>query len=364
MSPLRVLAVSAQGPNAPAFRIRVLALRAELAREGVDVSAEPLFSEAAAERFRTATGIEKARTLLGARRSLRSRLGHATADVTLVQRQVDMLPSRSLEVAAIAGRRLVLDVDDAIWLDTLPEAGGHRLAFLKNSARTVARLASRAETVMAGNELLAEWLAVHAQNVVVVPSVVDTRAQGVRSHSERSEVVWGWIGSSSSERHLHEIAPRLAEAARQLPRGLTARLDVLGGRAPRVPGVRVREVRWSEAAEREALAVMDVGLMPLQDDAWTRGKCSFKAIQYMAAGIPVVTDDVGVSARVVGDREGGLVAGDRAGWVPALLELSADPDLRTRLGAAGRHRVDNEFSLHRWAPVVAGVLRGDPIRRD
>ena len=101
--------------------------------------------------------------------------------------------------------------------------------------------------------------------------------------------------------------------------------------------------------------------MPLPDNAWTRHKCAYKALQYMAAGVPVVADDVGISAQVVGDREAGIIVSEPADWVEAITELDK-PALRARLGAAGRRRVERDFSTERWAPVIASVIRGEPVR--
>jgi glycosyltransferase involved in cell wall biosynthesis len=99
--------------------------------------------------------------------------------------------------------------------------------------------------------------------------------------------------------------------------------------------------------------------MPLEDTPWARGKCSYKALQYMAAGIPVVADDVGISASVIGHEAAGLISQSPAGWTEHLVALARDHVLRSRLGAAGRARIAADFSVERWAPELAGILRGD-----
>ena len=353
-----VAAVSAQGPLSPAFRIRTQVPREALAREGVDVRPLPLFTTSEAVDFAAAPALTKARILLGARARVARDLAALQADGVWIQRQVDMLPARTLERRAMGGRRVVLDVDDAVWNDTHPSAHGHPLAFLKDSARKVAWLARSADVVIAGNELLADWLAEHAAaQVQIVPSLVDTGAFVPRVHSERGHVVWGWIGSRSTVPHLHALAGALERAARELP-DRRVELVVVGAEAPRVDGVQVRQVEWTEAAEREELARFDVGLMPLPDTVWTRGKCAYKALQYMAGAVPVVADDVGVSAEVIGHDHGGLIAAGADMWVESLVALSRDATLRTRLGAAGRERVVAGFSVDRWAPVLAGLLSG------
>jgi glycosyltransferase involved in cell wall biosynthesis len=250
----------------------------------------------------------------------------------------------------------VLDIDDAIWLDRSPHAGGHRLAALKGTPRKVRWLASRAETVVAGNELLAEWLAQYSRDVVVIPSLVEHREIAPRDHQAGERIMLGWIGSASTAPSLQRLGEPLRRFAREFARPVE--LLAVGGRPPRVEGVDVRYEPWSERAEHGFLRSVDIGLMPLADNEWTRGKCSYKALQYMAAGIPVVADDVGISARVIGHEVGGLVARDVADWTDHLRALAADTDLRTQLGAGGRARVARDFSVEAWAPKLAEVLHG------
>ncbi len=118
----------------------------------------------------------------------------------------------------------------------------------------------------------------------------------------------------------------------------------------------VEERAWSLGAEREALAEMDIGLMPLDDTPWSRGKCAYKALQYMASGIPAVADDVGIVADTIGG--GGHAVAGAEQWLEALDALAGDPDLRARMGEAGRRRVEEEFSPDRWLPTIAAILRG------
>jgi glycosyltransferase involved in cell wall biosynthesis len=113
-------------------------------------------------------------------------------------------------------------------------------------------------------------------------------------------------------------------------------------------------MEWSPAAERALLGRMDIGLMPLPDTMWARYKCAYKALQYMASGIPVIADDVGITANVV-DGAGVVVRRD-VGWREALLGLADDPALRERLGRSARERVRADFSLERWVPDLARIL--------
>jgi glycosyltransferase involved in cell wall biosynthesis len=353
-----VAALAAQAPHSPAFRIRVLMPGERLPAHGVRVRPLPLFTSDEGRRFAAGGIPSRARIALGARRRLRAQVASldGTADTVLFQRQADMLPTVALERAAAAGRRVVLDIDDAIWHDG-PAAGGHPLARLKGSRRKVDWIASRADVVIAGNELLADFLSTRSRDVRVIPSLVDVERVPVRVHEDAGEVVAGWIGSQTTVGFLDAMRPALERMASAVA-PCTLELLVVGGEIAPVRGVRTTVVRWSEAAEREALERMDVGLMPLDDTPFTRGKCAYKALQYMASGIPVVADDVGISAEVIGDGRGGLIARSHDEWAQAVAQLAGDAALRAQLGAEGRRRVASGFSYERWIPELARALGG------
>ena len=207
---------------------------------------------------------------------------------------------------------------------------------------------------IAGNEILAEHLSRYSDAVTIVPSLVDPGAHAMRVHEQGEALTLGWIGSPTTAPYLRGVAPVLERFAKGSPRPV--RLLVVGGSAPPIAGVEVEERAWSPGAEREALAEMDVGLMPLDDTPWSRGKCAYKALQYMASGIPPVADDVGIVADTVGGA-GYAVAGPEQ-WLEALGALAGDPGLRARMGEAGRRRVEEEFSPARWLPTIAAILRG------
>jgi glycosyltransferase involved in cell wall biosynthesis len=351
----QVLAISAQGPSDPAFRIRLELPCGPLEDRGLHLTLVPLFTLEQAREFRSRRLATKARLLASARRRLRHELLEhaATASTALVQRCVDPTPSLALERLAAGNRRLIYDIDDAVWLSGR-QTMGHALGLLKLASRKVRWLAERADHVIAGNEILAEHLERYSRRVTVVPSLVDPSAYAVRTHESNDTVTLGWIGSPTTAGYLQRIEHVLARFAAQSSRRV--RLIVLGGAAPQVKGVVVCERVWSPANERLALAEMDVGLMPLPDTPWSRGKCAYKALQYMASGIPPIADDVGVSAGVIAGA--GWVAGTEGEWLEGLHTLADSPSLRARMGVIGRGRIEDQFSLERWVPVLVGVLRG------
>lgn len=350
-----VIAVSARSPSDPAFRIRLELPGRALAGYGIDLGLLPLFSVEQATAFRAVTSLRKAAILAHARTRLAHTLRElpSDADTVIVQRQVDLAPLLSLERLATADRRMIYDVDDAIWLSGRQTAG-HPLGVLKGAARKVRWLTARADEVIAGSEILAEHLERYSPRVTVVPSLVDPDAYAVRRHEQGAAVTLGWIGSPTTVRYLHAIGPVLERFARECRRPV--KLEVVGGQAPRLNGIEVLERAWSPEVEQLVLGRMDIGLMPLDDTLWARGKCAYKALQYMAAGVPPVVADVGISAHVA--TGAGWVADGEAQWLEGLHLLANDPDLRERLGAVGRERIERDFSPARWAPTLARILRG------
>lgn len=270
-------------------------------------------------------------------RDIRDAAGY---DVAFVNR--DLLEGRLVHEAALLRRnpRVVFDFDDAIHL-------GAKEAH-------VAWICQRAAWVTAGNDLLADVARRYTERVSVVPTVVDTGAYPPppRPGQDRPLRV-GWLGSDLSIREtLFPFAPLLGG----LQAALGFELVVVTKPRRELPEERLRwrHVDWSPEIETRIAEHFDVGIMPLQDDAFQRGKCGCKLLQYMAAGLPVVATPVGVNARIVGaDR--GYLARDAAEWGEALARLR-DPALRGELGAAGRRFVEREYSVERWFPRLLDVV--------
>jgi glycosyltransferase involved in cell wall biosynthesis len=219
-------------------------------------------------------------------------------------------------------------------------------------------LASRADHIVSANAYLADFLSRYSSRITIVPSVVETRAVRPRRHEDRSELVVGWIGSPTTAPYLLRVTRVLARVSRELS-DRSLRLLIVGGTMPSKNGFAVESVPWSVDNELDALERIDVGLMPMPDNAWTRGKAAYKALQYMSAGIPVVGDDVGVASSVIEHEKSGFIVRTEDEWVEALLALARDARSRARLGDRGRLRVEGDFSVLRWAPTVAKVLTGE-----
>jgi len=246
---------------------------------------------------------------------------------------------------------LVFDFDDAIFLRYRSPANGW-LSLLKapGKTRTICRLASH---VIVGNKYLAEYARTFNRNVTIVPTTIDTDAYRVGAVRETAVPVIGWTGSYSTVQHLDLLRRVLSELARRAP----FRLRVIGPSDYRLDGVGVEVLPWRSDTETQDLAEADIGIMPLPDDPWSRGKCACKALQYMGLGIPAVCSPVGINSDLIRDGENGFLANTPEEWITKLTLLLQSTRLRQKLGLAGRKTVEDRFSANSQVPRVHAVFR-------
>ena len=206
--------------------------------------------------------------------------------------------------------------------------------------------------MVVGNDWLAEAWRRWNGEVAVLPTAVDTAAYRVEELPERPVI--GWIGSAGNLRYLEAIAPALGQVVRRFP-GVS--IAVCCEEPPDLPGLPIRYVPWSPAAEADFLASITLGVMPLDDGPWERGKCSFKMLQYLAAGRPCVVSPVGMNREVLAQAEVGLAATSSGEWVAALSAILADRAGAQQFGIAGRALVERRYSLEALTPRMAGLIR-------
>jgi glycosyltransferase involved in cell wall biosynthesis len=214
---------------------------------------------------------------------------------------------------------------------------------------------SSAAAVSAGNPYLAERaLEAGATRVEMIPTVVDLSRYGVRALGmAEGKARIGWIGTPGTARLLSVIEDPLAAVVRD--HGVT--LTLVGVRSSPIPTVQIEPRPWSEETEVAEIQRFDLGIMPLPDEPFERGKCGYKLIQYMACGLPVVASPVGVNRDIVRHGINGFLASTQDEWRDALARLAADPGLRARMGAAGRRMVEEHYSLAVTVPRIAALLR-------
>lgn len=246
---------------------------------------------------------------------------------------------------------IVYDFDDAIWQPNCSE-GNRAFAVLKHPTKvgTIIRLSRR---VIAGNGYLRDYALQHNSQVSVIPTPVDTDRLYPVPRVDRKRVTLGWIGSHSSAPYLRMLDPVLPRLASRYD----LRLKVVGGDYHCVLA-QVSTHEWRLNREVADLQSFDIGLMPMPDNAWTRGKCAFKALQYMAVGIPVVCSPVGMNTEVVQDGDNGFHAESEEEWTEKLALLIENPGLREAMGQRGRAVVEERYSVKSNFPKLMQVLEG------
>jgi glycosyltransferase involved in cell wall biosynthesis len=250
------------------------------------------------------------------------------------------------------GRRVIFDFDDAIFQLHTTDAN-RRYGWLKFPGKT-ATICRLSRHVVVGNEYLAEYARKYNQHVTIIPSSVDVdRYRPDNEERDHTKTVIGWMGSSTSQTHLEMAAPVLRELV-QLP---NVELRVVSDREPVLPGVRFVWSPWSAEKEIEELSHFDIGIMPMPDDAFARGKSAMKALLYMSMGIPTICSPVGANRDVIQHDENGLLATSPEEWIAAVKRLTSDRALRATLGARGRRTVEEGYSMTHCAELFEGVVR-------
>jgi glycosyltransferase involved in cell wall biosynthesis len=246
----------------------------------------------------------------------------------------------------------VYDFDDALLVGSAAQSN-RRFQWTKQEGRRAVAYMRSARLVLTGNGTLATQALPYADRVEVVPSCVDPQAQPMHVHEDRETLVVGWIGSGTTVAYLDPLLP-IIERLNSVSRPV--RLVVVGGDT----GIRadwIEHRRWSPDTQAADIAGFDVGVMPLPDDEWTRGKSGYKLLQYFAAGVPAAASPVGVNAELVADGRG-VAATTAAEWERALTELLRDAGGRRERGELARQFVEDHYSYQRWAPELARLLRG------
>ena len=351
---MRVLAiVSSVYDTNPSQRYRIEQWEPLLAARGVEITYRPFESDA----------LHKVLYKPG---HLPEKLKHVTE--ALVRRTRDVRDARGFDLvyvlreAALLGPPVferwlkymdvpyVFDFDDAVFVPYVSPSNGY-LSYLKfpGKTRAICRMAAH---VMAGNEYLADYARAVNERVTVIPTTVDTSKYTVEPRAPNEVPVIGWSGSHSTAPHLSTLKNalrRLAERERFV-------LRVVGVPDFKMEGVEVEAMPWRSATEVEDLRPFDVGVMPLPDDKWSRGKCGMKALQYMGLAIPAVCSPVGVNSEIIRDGENGLLATTDDEWVEKLSRLLRSPEERARLGRAGRATLEARYSAAVQAPRVFDIF--------
>lgn len=354
---MRVLALCTFPHQAAATRFRLTQLAEPLADRGIQLTIRPYLDSGTfstlyqrSELPRTAFGLSRCTI-----RRFADVFSARQADVVLVQREAMLFGPPLIEwLTTAAGRRpLVLDLDDATYVSYVSPVYGRPAALLKwpGKAESLIRAAA---VVTCGSREVADHVRSLGGRAVVIPTVVDTERFTPRVEAPNRVPVLGWIGSHSTLPYLHSLLPALQEVARRHEFQLVA--VSLAKDALMIDGVDVDSREWSLEHEVADFQSLDIGLYPLLDDRWSRGKSGLKAIQYMAVGIPFVATPIGVVTEIGEAGVTHLCASSFDEWTNALSTLLADPDLRHRMGNSGRAHVLGRYTVPHVADDLAAAL--------
>jgi glycosyltransferase involved in cell wall biosynthesis len=254
------------------------------------------------------------------------------------------LSAMEAQLFAAFSRRRVFDVDDAIYVRKprrLGEAADDSLWRKRKFAATCRWV----DVVAAGNEILAGVARASARAITILPTSIDTAVYRPTTATAADPPTIAWIGSPENLVYLEMIRPALARLATRYP---TLKMRVICSRFPEWPEVNIERIAWSSATEAQALAAAHIGVMPLTDDEWSRGKCAFKLLQYMAAALPCVASPVGANTEAVIDGVNGFHARTTDEWERSLESLIQSAELRARFGANGRANVEARYSMRAY----------------
>lgn len=350
---MKVLFLTRYGRLGASSRMRFLQFLPWLEQAGLECTVAPLVDDAQLQARYQKGSYELFGLIQSYWRRVRTLMQHHRFDVVWIEKEaLPWLPAW-FERLLLHSVPYVLDYDDAIFHNYDLHASAWVRWVL---GRRIDRLMAGARLVVAGNAYLAQRARdAGAPWVEIVPTVIDLSRYLVKPAlvptGEPLRIVW--IGSPSTVRYLALLREPLAALSQRF----AFKLRVIGGSAIDLSGGDVEFVQWTEATEVASIQACDIGVMPLLDSPWERGKCGYKLIQYMACGKPVVASPVGINAQIVEPGINGYLAETTHDWVQALTALMADADLRQQMGAAGRAKVEREYAVQTNAPRLAAMLR-------
>lgn len=263
-------------------------------------------------------------------------------DIIFVQRECLMLGTAYFEKKfSKTHAKLVFDFDDSIWLQNVSNAN-KAFAWLKNPQKT-SQIISTSHLVIAGNEYLKNYALKYNNNVIVIPTTIDTEEYKKKQTKARNKIIIGWSGSITTIQHFEYALNILSKLQNKYPNKLE--FKVIGDANYLNKELGIKGLGWNKNTEIDDLSCFDIGIMPLPDDEWAKGKCGLKGLQYMALEIPTVMSPVGVNTEIIQDGVNGFLAATEDVWIEKLSLLIESSELREKIGKAGRKTVVEKYSV-------------------
>lgn len=351
--PIRLLALMKYGDRAASTRQRLLQYRSALRASGIVVDFVPLLDNAYIENLaRPGANRGRWRIISAYLRRFHQLLDVEPWDVIwLYSEGFPYLPGFMERLVFRSGKPVVYDFDDAFF----HQYDAHRNPIVRAAlGRKLEPLLRGVSASFCGNAYLKAYADRFCDNTVLLPTVVDAEIYRPIPNKKNGDLLTiGWIGSPSTWTHLRPVMPLLS----RLSETENFRIRVVGAGHVEERFAGVDFVDWTEQTEVSEIQRMDIGIMPLPDEPWARGKCGYKLIQYMACALPVIASPVGVNRDIVEHGANGFLAASEQEWKIALSTLLGDAGLRQRMGRAGRAKVEADYSLAVHAPRLIEVLK-------
>jgi glycosyltransferase involved in cell wall biosynthesis len=326
---MKVLCVVEHG-NAPSTRLRLRDCLDHYLRLGVEATVLPARRSSFTDRLRLLKEAARHEVVV-----LFKTIGFSEAELFLLQR---------------ANRRIVFDFDDAVMF----REQKHRRPLRGKTFKKFLRTLKYCEAVVAGNDFLACFAEASGRRAVILPTSINLTKYKLKRHSEGRGLTIGWLGLSDGLPYLRYIQPALQRLTERFP-GL--KLKVICDKPLQLDGVAVENEPWRLETEQANLASFDIGIMPLWDSVWTRGKCGYKILQYMGVGTAVVASDVGVNSQIITHGQNGFLARTQDDWVETLGSLIENADQRKIFGMRGRELIEKRYSLETFTEGYVKLLR-------
>jgi glycosyltransferase involved in cell wall biosynthesis len=351
MKDIRVLALTRYGHLGASSRLRTYQYLPFLKKHGIDVEVVSLLDNDYIKELYSGKRRGKIKVFCDYFRRLKQIFSAKRFNLLWIEKELfPFLPAWGEFLLDTFGISYVVDYDDAVFHNYDNHPNKLVRSFLKNKIDLVMKWA---DCVIVGNDYLGDRaLQAGAKRIEYLPTVIDLEKYQVATRPQETSFTIGWIGSPATAGYIQFVQPALSEICKD---GQT-RVVLVGSGPVKLADVPVEILPWTEDSEVAAIQNFDVGIMPLPDEPWTRGKCGYKLIQYMACGLPVVASPVGINLQIVEHGVNGFLASDIADWVNALRKLCDSAPLREAMGRAGRYKVEKQYCIQVTVPRLAKIL--------
>ena len=347
---MKILILPRYEPQAASSRYRFYQYIPHLKAQGWDVAVKPLLSNNYIKYLYEKKPLPVSEIVLGYFKRIIQLLNKKTFDLIWLQQELlPWVPSIFENILVRGNIKIVADYDDAFFHRYDQNKSFFLRSILKNKIDSVMNYA---DMVLAGNNYILERAKLSSDDVKLFPTVVDIKKFKNPKPIKDDIFTVGWIGSPGTAKYLMLIE----DALRELSLDKNIRINLVGANKINLKGVSVNHIKWDEDSEVEEISKFDIGIMPLPDDLWERGKCGFKLIQYLSCNIPVVGSPVGVNQEIIINGVNGFQANNTYEWIKYIRLLNDDRDLILEMGKNGRRFVEEKYSLHRNVVKLIGYF--------